>query len=94
MVIREAKNAGKKVRSDLEFFNIHAKEMNYEYILPSGLIILNEDGPCSVTDSEVETISGINGSKILVGHSNTIKIKNHRSSYLKFRAIQFELETP
>jgi len=92
IVLQEAVLNGRKVRQDLEFFNIRAKDSNYEYALPQGLMVLNEEGNLLLVESELECVTGANGSKFLVAAQSTLVIKNHKASTLKFRAVQFELE--
>jgi hypothetical protein len=75
------------VRQDIEFFSMRSNRKTSEYILPEGLIIMNDEGPFLIEESDMTDLTGINGSKILVGSENTIIIKNHMTDTLTIRAI-------
>lgn len=54
------------MRSDLEYFNVRKVKESLEYVLPEGLIILDDDSPISIIESELEILNGINGAKMLL----------------------------
>ena len=49
--------------------------------------MLNEKGPVVIEGTDLIILNGINGSKIIMGETNTFVIKDHLSEKLTFRAI-------
>lgn len=56
-----------------------------------GLIILDDEGPLLLQESDLQILSGINGSKIIMSPRSTIIIRNHLVDTLTVRAVQFEM---
>eukprot|EP00347_Sterkiella_histriomuscorum_P008885 403343373 len=94
LAILEAKCNGRKVRADLEYFQLRQDKSISSYQFPDGLVIIDEEGPLIIQDSDMSLLNGVGGSKVLLGNQNTLIIKNLQTETLRISALQFELQSP
>ena len=58
-----------------------------------GLIILDDEGPLLLQESDLQILNGINGAKIIMSHRSTVIVRNHIAESLTVRAVQFEMQS-